>query len=50
MDTRGRRNSSPDPIDFSFIVGTAIAAVVAIAVSLALDVPIVSEVAVLASP
>ena len=50
MNTRGRRDYAPETNDFRFPVGMAIVAAAAIAISLARNVPAISEVAMLAAP
>ena len=53
METRGRRNHAserPDALDLKFPAGAVIVAVVAIAFSLAMGVPIASEVTMLVAP
>jgi hypothetical protein len=53
METRGRRNHAsvpPDALDVKFPAGTVIVAVAAIALSLAMGVPIASEVMILVAP
>lgn len=53
METRGRRNHASDPpdaLDLMFPAGAVIVAVAAIALSLAMGVPIASEVMMLVAP
>jgi len=53
METRGRRDhapDTPDALDLKFPAGAVAAAVAAIALSLAMGVPIVSEMAMLVAP
>ena len=50
MDTRGRRDPAPASADFKFVVGTVIAAIAMIALSLATNVPTVWGVQILVAP
>lgn len=50
MNTRDRRDYAPETSDFRFRVGMAIVAAAAIAIFLATNVPVVSEVAMFAAP
>jgi hypothetical protein len=53
METRGRRDHAPvapDALDLTFPAGAMIVAAAAIALSLAMGVPVVSEVAMLVAP
>jgi hypothetical protein len=50
METRGRRDHMQEAPDLRFVVGAAIAAVFAIALSLAIGVPMPPDVAMLTAP
>jgi hypothetical protein len=50
MDTRGRRDHAPDATGLRFVAGTAVVAMVAILLSLALRVPVLTDALMLVTP
>jgi hypothetical protein len=50
METRGRRDRAQEAPDYRFVVGAAIVAIIVIALSLAMGVPIPTDAAMLTAP
>jgi hypothetical protein len=50
METRGRRDRAQEEPDYRFVVGAAIVAIIVIALSIAMGVPIPMDAAMLTAP